>query len=238
MGRSGGRMSSLLCVAISLALCLFVSCLQQEDVTADQANSAVIGGNTADALAYGATGALIEWVSSGVPLLVCSATLIQAGTVLTAAHCVSGRDVRSLYFTAAADVGQASLSSAARGRRAYLHPSFAPASRVSLHDIAVVELERSAAAEPVADRVLESLDAGPALAAGDPVELVGYGRETADGGVVGSKNAAAARISAVSADEFRVGGPGEAQNCVGDSGGPSYAIASDASRRLVGIVSR
>ena len=167
----------------------------------------------------------------------CTATLIAPRVVLTAAHCVANAGSRLPDFTTLAEISRATRASSRHGRRAYVHPAFDPRGTGALHDIALVELD--APLDDVAvERILDPGGAAAAVAVGARVELLGYGVSADRRGLGGLRHSKTARISGVARDEIVIGGPGEAQDCVGDSGAPSFSFESDGSRRIAGVSSR
>jgi secreted trypsin-like serine protease len=170
----------------------------------------------------------------GSTLLVCTATALSSRVLVTAAHCVSGPQARRLEFTRSPDATTAPESESVHVRRAFVHPSYDLASRGSLHDVALVELDSPL--EGVAGARVPSRATGEVLAPGGHVELVGYGRTPS--GVLGHRHVATGTIVSVGPDEMTIGAAGEEQSCVGDSGGPVFVVGEDGSRQLVGVVSR
>jgi secreted trypsin-like serine protease len=198
---------------------------------------AVVGGAAVDAAEYPATGALIEWLATGAPLLLCTATLVAPQVVLTAGHCLVGRAAHLPDFTTLPDIASARRESIRHGSRAHVYPAFDSTATGSVHDLALMELD--APMEDVApERFIAPVDANEVIAVGDNVELVGYGSTATDDTPGHERNAGDAPVSAVATDEFTVGGRGEVQDCFGDSGGPSFTIGSGGTRRLVGVTSR
>jgi secreted trypsin-like serine protease len=194
-----------------------------------------IGGAPVPVQDFPATGVLLDDVGAQSPHLVCTATLIAARAAITAAHCVT-YNVQSLRFTLASDPLGVGVHDTMPVERAYLHPSFHSSALGSLADIALVELATPSDILPATwlTPELAPID----LHAGGLLDLIGFGATTAPGGHARHKNRALGRIARVSSNELVVGGPGESQSCIGDSGGPSYLLSSDGTRRIAGIVSR
>jgi hypothetical protein len=105
------------------------------------------------------------------------------------------------------------------------------------HDIALVELDAPLNGL-TAERVLDPLEAAAVLRPGVRVELVGYGRTSADGWRLGEMNAAEATITSVGAYEMTIGRPRRAAELPGRLGGPAFLTVADGTRRLISIVSR
>jgi secreted trypsin-like serine protease len=201
----------------------------------EHSGAAVIGGTPINRNTYPATGALVGLLQSG-PLLICSGTLIGKRSVLTAAHCLSGTRSYPLAFTLTADVRDVSETYAVRGT--HIHPDFDANAVGPMHDVAIAELSDDIV-DAVPERAFDATDpkAGR-LGVDAQVQLVGYGSVLDAAGVVGIKNAGTSTIASLSTYEIIVGLAGGVQNCVGDSGGPSFIAADDGGRRLVGVVSR
>jgi secreted trypsin-like serine protease len=191
----------------------------------------------ADRATYFATGALVEWLPTGAALLVCTGTLIAPRVVLTAAHCVANAGSRLPDFTTLAEISGATRANSRHSRRAYVHPAFDPRATGAVHDIALVELD-SPLDDVAVERILDPAGASTAVAVGARVEILGYGVAADRRGLGGQRHAKPTRISGVAGDEIVIGGPGEAQDCVGDSGGPSFSFGADGSRRIAGVSSR
>jgi secreted trypsin-like serine protease len=191
-----------------------------------------VGGNLENARIYEQTGALITR-QFGWPLMICTATLIAPRVLITAAHC-SGQ---SLLFTLNADVNHSSKINDIPVRRFYVNPAYNLRSAGSIHDIALVELEK-----PINNVGIESI-LTPAMANtmlhfNRHVSLVGYGKMRVDETSFGKKNAAEATITYLNKEEMIIGAVGTAQNCDGDSGGPAFLTDKQGTRWLVGIASR
>jgi hypothetical protein len=138
----------------------------------------------------------------------CSATLVGARSVLTAAHCLSRFPTTYRFVLAGRAYAVAS---------AQAHPGYDPITRV--HDIGVLRLAEGPPVEPSA------LSAAPP-AVGLPIVVVGLGCEArANGCAYGQKRMTRNAIAAVSASDFAFvsGTSGAGGHCDGDSGGPSYA---------------
>jgi secreted trypsin-like serine protease len=200
--------------------------------------SAVVGGAPIDASDLSFVGALVQHGPSDQTTLLCTATRIGPRAVLTAAHCLSGRDADLLAFTVSTDL--ASTGPRDRGVRAFIHPLFVPKAAGDMHDIAILEVAGPPPTDAgVSQAVLLAASAGSAeISEGGSVELVGYGGESPDGAGAGAKNAARTDIIHVDTGEIVVGGPGKPQACFGDSGGPAFVTAADGSVVVAGVVSR
>lgn len=150
----------------------------------------------------------------------CTASMIDTHTAITAAHCIAGRDPRTLRALTGASTTDGSFGAIAHGE---IDPAFDPATLA--HDLAMITLRDAH------DDVLAFAPVDAALA-GTNVRAVGFGTTaaaTTDGGV---KRAGTAMVTEVQADEV-VTMPAPAQACHGDSGGPmvtSAGVAAVASR--------
>jgi len=154
----------------------------------------------------------------------CSATLIAPHTGVTAAHCLAGRDPRTLrafFGSSFADGGTLINVSDAR-----IDPAFDGATL--LHDVALITLRDEGPATPLA---LDTRTVDTTLI-NKTVRVVGFGA-TADGAAdTGIKRTGTARISDVQPDEiFAV--PAPSQPCRGDSGGPALFTDTE----IVAVVS-
>lgn len=152
----------------------------------------------------------------------CTASAIGPHTAITAAHCIAGRDPRTLRVAFGTSVDAATLVAVSDGR---VHPAFD--ADTLAHDVAMLTLRDSA---PVAPLALASIDAS---LVGTSIRVVGFGTTGAGGTDSGTKRAGTARISDVQADEL-VADPDPSQPCHGDSGGPALlgtgAVAAVVSR--------
>lgn len=146
----------------------------------------------------------------------CTASIIEAHTALTAAHCFAGFDPRLLR------VWSGTAYSQVTGGR--IHPMYDPSTFAS--DVALVTF-RDAATVP-----LLALDPGvPAIAT--VIRVVGYGTTSGSASDEGVKHAGSAMISDVQPTELTVV-PDPALPCRGDSGGPALLPAGT----IGGVVSR
>jgi hypothetical protein len=178
---------------------------------------------------YPAVGAIL---ADGQPR--CTGTLIAAGAVLTAAHCVEG----SAAFTFA--VGAASAAapgSAYVVARVISHPLYAtdPGSGARVNDLAVLLLDQQAAEEPLSFNREDAIGL-----TGQNAVLVGHGVNAQPGGTgqpiapTGEKLAARVPIVSVT-DQFLDVAGGEAA-CPADSGGPALMDVGGQSV-IIGIAS-
>lgn len=154
----------------------------------------------------------------------CTATMIGPHTAITAAHCIEGRDPRTLSALFGASVADGTRIAVSGGR---VHPMFDPSTLA--HDIAVLTLREASPVPPV-ELDTRTLDGS---LVGTTFRVVGYGNTAIAVGDSGTKRDGTARISEVNADEL-VAVPDPSQPCRGDSGGPALLSAT----AIAAVVSR
>ena len=150
----------------------------------------------------------------------CTATVIEAHTAITAAHCVAGRVPLALRALFGSDVATGTLIEISG---AQVDPGFDPGTLAN--DLALVTLRDVSPAQPIA------IGTG-ALTIGTMVTAVGFGTTASTATDGGEKRAGTAQISDVQPTELTAT-PSPAQPCHGDSGGPMLvggAIVAAASR--------
>jgi len=140
----------------------------------------------------------------------CTATVIEAHTAITAAHCVAGRVPLALHALFGSDVATGTLIEISG---AQVDPMFD--SGTLANDLALVTLREASPAPVVA------IAAG-ALTIGETVDAVGFGTTSGTATDGGTKRAGTAKISDVQPTELTAM-PSPAQPCHGDSGGPMLA---------------
>lgn len=158
--------------------------------------------------------------------IVCTGTAINSNIVLTAAHCVQGRDIEHFCFL----MDSVSARGVAAVKR---HPEFDASDRdgVPANDIALVMLDGDLAYD---DRT--ALSNSDVLDGTASVTVIKTLRDPGK---------AAFHVSEVENDvvwmgltEFAAGRPEQQQPCHGDSGGPAFANSASGARVLVGVLSR
>jgi len=197
---------------------------------------AVVLGSPAAATEFPATGALIVFDGKG-PRLSCTGTLIAPDVVLTAAHCMVFLGRRLPGFVLEPRVTAATPETTDPASRVVIHPEFVVQadSGAPLHDLALVLLSKPL--RGVAPEKLLSKSESAHIAAGDAVDLVGYGWMSRATPVDGTKNRGRSKVVETRSAEWVIGAPTGAQNCDGDSGGPAF-VNIRGKRRLMGIASR
>jgi hypothetical protein len=157
----------------------------------------------------------------------CSGTLVHPQLVVYAAHC--GTAISNVRFGIRSDTPEREVNTD-RCR------NFPGATLGDGTDLAYCVL-----AEPVLDIEPERILAGcelDALSAGQRAIIVGYGKDSEDGGY-GEKRFADSRIESVGDEIFLE--PGSTDSCRGDSGGPVFIEQREpdgrVQRRLVGVIS-
>ncbi len=231
---------------LSLSVCMLApACVAELDAGApSDARRAVVGGIAVDDDAdVGATVSLFftDMGESG-----CTGTLIAPRVVATAAHFLEGVDASQLEIVVgAARPAQADLARHHQVASATAHPEYTsrgyptddPAGLSDERDIGVVVL-----ADDVVDvapaPVLAQSSFDQVLVEGTAVTLAGFGltAESYDADY-GQLYVASAPFARRSLAEMLVGGPGQADTCYGDSGGPAY-VEIEGVRHLAGITSR
>jgi len=150
----------------------------------------------------------------------CTATVIEAHTAITAAHCVAGRVPLALHAVFGSDVA---TGTSIEVSGAQVDPAFDAGTLAN--DLALVTLREPSPAAAVA------IAAG-ALTLGTTVDVVGFGTTASAATDGGTKRAGTAKLTDVQPTELTAI-PSPAQPCHGDSGGPMLvtgAIVAVASR--------
>ncbi|HEY5947072.1 MAG TPA: S1 family peptidase [Kofleriaceae bacterium] len=153
--------------------------------------------------------------------LVCTGAVIEAHTVITAAHCVAGDPLtlRAFFGSSTADGGRFIAVMNARA-----HPLFDPGG----NDIALITLGDTAPSAPLA--------LAPPLSGalvGTMIDVVGFGITGNGLGGEGIKRTGTAKIAGIAVEDFTAV-PSPSLSCLGDSGGPAL-LAGD---QIAGVVSR
>jgi len=194
----------------------------------------IVGGQPT---AHPAVGALIgcDSDSDGTCQVTCTATLIDADWILTAAHCIDALPDGPAYFA----TGDASAPTAQVAVSAWLaHPDHGSRSRgdgtVPVYDIALGQL-----ADSMPDTAPLSLGGDPVNSTwtGTSLTHVGYG--ITDDGASDAGQQRAAAIPVADYDNYNLYGIGDdGQNtCSGDSGGPVLRAIDGTGDVVVGVSS-
>jgi secreted trypsin-like serine protease len=193
---------------------------QPKDETADSACQQIVGGHPDDA--HSAVAALTD--ASGQSY--CTGTLIgdPVAVVLTAAHCLDAPVSNAVFGD-----DYRSPAASARISGAVVHPDFDV--DTGALDIAVLTLEDEV---PGITPVSLPSPGGDTLQIGSPLEFIGFG-ETGDTLENTRRNAVPGTVNDLTATTLSYGqtsgGP-----CVGDSGGPAFALQNE-TPVLVGVTS-
>jgi len=150
----------------------------------------------------------------------CTATVIEAHTAITAAHCVAGRVPLALRAVFGSDVATGTLIEVSGSQ---VDPAFDSATLAN--DLALVTLRDVSPAAAVA------IGAGAATI-GTMIDTVGFGTTSSTATDGGTKRAGTAKVTDVQPTEVTAM-PSPSQPCHGDSGGPMLiggAIVAVASR--------
>ncbi|HEX2084388.1 MAG TPA: serine protease [Solirubrobacteraceae bacterium] len=224
-----------------------------------QAGARVMNGADAAPGDYPWSVALVAASLPAVQGQFCGGALIAPDKVLTAAHCAMGSRASEIDVFAAADHDLADEQASDRYDVVSIHiPETAvvdpDSDAVPRRDMAVLDLDRDVAdAEPIAPVAAEPGDTG--WAAGDDVEVMGWGRWHQDGFPDVLQHATLDRVGDVDCSNvwgvdfsatdmicaLRATGETVYDSCNGDSGGPLTTLGADAADpvdwRLVGVVS-
>lgn len=160
---------------------------------------------------------------------ICTATLIGAKTLLTAAHCVEG--VSALYATNQNNMFAVAQSQWVDVVDTRQHPNYNPNNTSSGSDIALVELAHTVTSKQKQWNMAK-IDGFE----GKPVRLVGYGvRE--DRQTSGEKYEVEQTFANIDSALIEFNQRNGKGGCFGDSGGPALHTFADGVERVVGVTS-
>lgn len=210
----------------------------------------IIGGERVDASEWPSVVAILGVVPGlHATATLCTGVLVDAKTVLTAAHClVDAEDYDGIvvYF------GD-SIYSTAPGRRTTasdfgVDPKYCAECKVDAHDFGYVVLDGEVSGVPLVPPLVSQEEWDAVMQEGAEVVLVGFGasRDTSEDGAAplatseyGIKREVTTSFKRLigSGIEFVAGSSGR-DTCGGDSGGPVFAKVAGGEWRLIGITSR
>lgn len=183
----------------------------------------VTAGNPAPEAEY-----VVKLTDARTHALRCTASLIGPRLLLTAAHClVEGTADRGAELCATLET--TSGTTRVRVADSFVHDDFAvlgPMATSFANDLAVLELARPVSVVPL------ELELEASAEAGEAVQVLGYGRTSAEQHDEGQRRTTLATVASTTAADFTLAGP--TLPCVFDSGGPVLSMASG---RQLGVVS-
>jgi V8-like Glu-specific endopeptidase len=213
------------------ALVLLAGCGPDARAPVAQRSDAILGGTpdttTTDVFLIGMT------FNNGNTGL-CSALLIGARSLITAAHCVdpalaNGAQSVTIKGTNKPSDSMASSADYLDITDVRLHPQWT--GQAGTYDIAALLL---ASPPGVSPRQINRTPLDSSFT-GQMVRAVGYGRTDPAVSDSGTRHTVTVTVTGVSGTTFSLGVSGSAGTCVGDSGGPSFHIFPDGIERAVGL---
>lgn len=196
---------------------------------AEKSHQAIVGGTAAPADVQVFQLKIVP-DGTGTPVT-CSAALIGARTLLTAAHCLDPKrfNATTLEVSASNAPDVSTTADWVKVGETRLHPQWTAALSLE-HDVAVALLETSPGLTPMAWNTAPLNGLG-----GKPLRVVGYGSVGAAAGGIGVRRQVDLTFRMIDAEHIKLGDEMDKGICNGDSGGPSLHTFPDGVERIVGV---
>jgi hypothetical protein len=215
-------------------LCLLLGAVNGDLRAPDPEPTPIVGGATTEPGEFDNVVAITDGNS------LCTGTIVEAGLLVTAAHCLA--KVQSPGQIAVGHGDHALMFPSLTATDFGIHPDFTAEGRYDIFDYGYVTFEGFTPEGALMLPITEQDEWDEAIGKGGAITLVGYGEDPEAPGLdhgTGEKREVQTRIERQTPKgfEFYAGGSNK-DSCQGDSGGPAFVQLVNGTWRLAGITSR